>query len=110
MPPQSAQLPFACSSRQYATSCLFILQPARRDFTDESKLSSQQNEMKSFGEKLIKVANVSYLSYCKLNFVGPDVKKGVVHVGWSMDPVQVVVHGLGVSVMYIPRLTGIKNI
>ena len=55
--------------------------------------------MKSFGEKLIEVANVSYLSYCKLNFVG---EKGMVHVGWSMDPVQVVVHGLGVSVMYIP--------
>ena len=27
--------------------------------------------MKSFGEKLIEVANVSYLSYCKLNSVGP---------------------------------------
>ena len=36
---------------------------------------SQQNEMKSFGEKLIEVANVSYLSYCKLNSVDPDVKK-----------------------------------
>ena len=82
-----------CSLRQYATSCLFILQPARPDFTDESKLSSQQNEMKSFGEKLIEVANVSYLSYCKLNFVGPDVKKGWSMLGgpstrsrwWSMD-------------------------
>ena len=32
--------------------------------------------MKSFREKLIEVANVSYLSYCKLNSVDPDVKKG----------------------------------
>ena len=53
------------------------------------KVSQQNNEMKSFGEKLIKVANVSYLSYCKLNSVDPDVKKG-----WSMDPVQVVLHVL----------------
>ena len=37
---------------------------------------SQQNEMKSFREKLIEVANVSYLSDCKLNSVDPDVKKG----------------------------------
>ena len=36
--------------------------------------------MKSFGEKLIEVANVSYLSYCKLNSVDLDVKKG-----WFMD-------------------------
>ena len=69
--------------------------------------------MKSFREKLIEVANVSYLSYCKLNSVDPDVKKGwsilggpywVVHIGWSMDPVQVVVHGLGVSEMYTPDI------
>ena len=54
---------------------------------------SQQNEMKSFGEKLIEVANVSYLSYCKLNSVDPDVKKGWSILGgpwtrsrwWSMD-------------------------
>ena len=60
--------------------------------------------MKSFGEKLIEVENVSYFSYCKLNSVDPDVKKGgpyrVVHIGWSMDPVRVVVHRLGVSEMY----------
>ena len=36
----------------------------------------------------------------KSNSVDLDVKK--VHIGWSMDPVQVVVHGLGLSVMYIP--------
>ena len=42
--------------------------------------------MKSFGEKLIEVANVSYLSYCKLNSVDPDVKKG--GTNW-------VVHGPG---------------
>ena len=59
-----------------ATSCLFIIQPAKRDFDSQI---SQQNEMKSFGEKLIEVANVSYLSYCKLNSVDPDVKKG-----WSI--------------------------
>ena len=29
--------------------------------------------MKSFGEKLIEIANVSYLSYCKLNSVDPDI-------------------------------------
>ena len=51
--------------------------------------------MKSSGEKSIEVANVSYLTYCKLDSVDPDVKKG-----WSMDPVQMVVHGLGVSAMY----------
>ena len=27
----------------------------------------------------------------------------MVHIGWSMDPVQVVVHGLGVSEMYTPQ-------
>ena len=32
--------------------------------------------MKSFREKLIEVANVSYLSYCKLNSVDSDVKRG----------------------------------
>ena len=32
--------------------------------------------MKSSGEKLIEVANVSYLSYYKLNSVDPDIKKG----------------------------------
>ena len=49
--------------------------------------------MKSFREKLIEVANVSYLSYCKLNSVDPDVKKGWSILGgpwtqsrwWSMD-------------------------
>ena len=35
---------------------------------------SQQSETKSFGEKLIEVSNVSY---CKLNSVDPDVKKGL---------------------------------
>ena len=37
---------------------------------------SQQNEMKSLGEKLIKVANVSYLGDCKLSSADPDVKRG----------------------------------
>ena len=49
---------------------------------------SQWNEMKSFGEKLIEVANVSYLSYCKLNSIDPDVKKGWSWTWsrwWSMD-------------------------
>ena len=54
---------------------------------------SQQNEMKSFVEKLNEVANVSYLSDCKLNSVDPDVKKGWSILGgpwtrsrwWSMD-------------------------
>ena len=32
-------------------------------------------EMKSFGEKWIEVASVSYLSCCKLNSVDPYVKK-----------------------------------
>ena len=45
--------------------------------------------MKSFGEKLIQVANVSYLSYCKLNSVDPDVKKRggpwTRSRWWSMD-------------------------
>ena len=40
---------------------------------------SQQNEMNSFGGKLIDIANVSYLSYCNLNPADPDVKKG-----WSI--------------------------
>ena len=43
----------------------------------------------------MEVANVSYLSYCKLNSVDSDVKRG-----WSIDPVQVVVHELGVSELY----------
>ena len=47
-----------------------------RSSTCKVGLHSQQNEMKLFGEKLIEVANVSYLSYCKLNSVDPDVKKG----------------------------------
>ena len=34
---------------------------------------SEQNEIKSFGEKLIEVANLSYLSSCKLNSVDLDV-------------------------------------
>ena len=33
--------------------------------TWQMKVSQQQNEMKLFGEKLIEVANVSHLSYCK---------------------------------------------
>ena len=43
----------------------------------QMKLSQTQNEMKSFGEKLIEVANVyvSHFSYFKLNSVDPDVKK-----------------------------------
>ena len=32
--------------------------------------------MKSFGEQLIEVANISYLRYCKLSSVDPDVKRG----------------------------------
>ena len=61
--------------------------------TLQMKVSQPQNEMKSFGEKLIEVANVSYLSDCKLNCVDPDVKKGLSILGgpwtrfrwWSMD-------------------------
>ena len=58
-------MPFGCSLRQHAASFPFILQLARWDFIDES------NEMKSFGEKLIEVANVSCLSYCKSKRGGP---------------------------------------
>ena len=65
-------MPFACSSRQHAISSLFILQPARLDFIDEKV----NNQMKSFGEKLIKVANVSHLSYCKLNSAVLMSKRG----------------------------------
>ena len=54
---------------------------------------SEQNKMKSFGEKLIKVANVSYFTYCNLNSVDPDFKKGWSILGgpctrsrwWSMN-------------------------
>ena len=65
------------SSRQHATSCLSILRPTR--WTLQMTVSQPQNEVKSFGEKLIKVATVSYLSNHKLNSVDPDVKKG-----WSI--------------------------
>ena len=37
---------------------------------------SQENEMKPFGERLIEVVNVSYLSYCELNSVDPHVIRG----------------------------------
>ena len=47
--------------------------------TCKAGFHSQQHQIKSFGEKLIEVENVSYLSYCKLNSVDPDVRKG-----WSI--------------------------
>ena len=57
------------------------------------KVSQQNDEMKSFGEKLIEVPDVSYKRYCKLNSVDPDAKKGWSILGvpsnhsrrWSMD-------------------------
>ena len=60
--------------------------------------------MKSFREKLIEVANVSYLSYCKLNSVDPDVKKGWSILGGPWTRSRWWSIGLGVSEMYTPAV------
>ena len=69
--------------------------------------------MKSFREKLIEVANVSYLSYCKLHSVDPDVKKGWSILGgpwtrsrwWSMDWGSVkCIHPIMTDIIFYPSL------
>ena len=52
------------SSKQHATSVFSLVNPQGAISLMKER---QPNEMKTFGEKLIEVANVSYLGYCKLN-------------------------------------------
>ena len=65
------------------------------------KVRQQNNETKSFGEKMIEMENVSYLSHCTLNSVDPDVKKGGPYwvVGQSINQSSFFTNGTFSSVM-----------